>query len=42
MFLYVMLTIFTSSGFGELNSSTPDDDDDGRERIDDNDDLEDV
>ena len=37
MLMYGMLQVFTSSGFSELNST-----DDGRERIDDDDDLEDV
>lgn len=40
MFMYAILQIFTSSGFSELNSAI--DGDDGRERIDDDDDLEDV
>ena len=37
-----MLQLFTAGGFGELNSMTGGDDDDDRERIDGNDDLEDV
>lgn len=41
LFLYGMLQLFTSGGFGELNSMTGGDDDD-RERIDGNDDLEDA
>tara|TARA_Y100000592_G_C5480665_1_gene325243 strand:+ start:5506 stop:5733 length:228 start_codon:yes stop_codon:yes gene_type:complete len=43
LFLYGMLQLFTSGGFGELNSmSGGDDGDDDRERIDGNEDLEDV
>ena len=42
MILYAMIQIVTSSGFSELSSTTSDDEDDERERIDDNDDLEDV
>lgn len=43
LILYAMIQIVTSSGFSELSSTTTDDDeDDERERIDDNDDLEDV
>jgi len=43
LFLYGMLQLFTSGGFGELNSMTGGDDgDDDRERIDGNEDLEDV
>lgn len=44
LILYAMIQIVTSSGFSELSSTTSDDDDedDERERIDDNDDLEDV
>ena len=38
LFLYALIQMVTSSGFSELKAS----DDDGRERIDDNDDLEDV
>lgn len=44
LILYAMIQIVTSSGFSELSSTTSgdDDEDDERERIDDNDDLEDV
>jgi hypothetical protein len=46
LILYAIIQIVTSSGFGELKSTTEGDDDDDdepkRERIDDNDDLEDV
>jgi hypothetical protein len=47
LILYAIIQIVTSSGFGELKSTTEEDDDDDddepkRERIDDNDDLEDV
>lgn len=44
LILYAMIQIVTSSGFSELSStrSGDDDEDDERERIDDNDDLEDV
>jgi len=41
LILYFIIKIITSSGFSELNSSTEESDNE-RERIDDNDDLEDV
>lgn len=41
MILYAILQLFVSGGFGELNSIIDDDDNDG-ERIDGNEDLEDV
>ena len=41
LFMYAMLQLFVSGGFGELNSITSDDGDD-IERIDGNDELEDV
>jgi len=45
LLLYAMIQLITSSGFSELSSTTggnDDDEDEERERIDDNDDLEDV
>ena len=41
LILYSVIKMITSSGFSELNSSAEDSDNE-RERIDDNDDLEDV
>lgn len=40
LILYCVIKMITSSGFSELNSAS--DSEDERERIDDNDDLEDV
>ena len=42
LILYALIQMATSSGFTELSAISGDDDDPERERIDDNDELEDV
>ena len=42
LILYGLIQAVTSSGFSELQAQVDDDDNNDRERIDDNDDLEDV